>query len=127
MKSDVQHRSESVVDPLTGMLNRTALSSRVNELTEQSKITGHPVCVIVCDVDHFKAINDDHGPRAETPCSRTSRTSCESGSVRSTWPTGSEARSSSCSSLGPTRREAPSSRMPCASRYPRTRWPAACT
>jgi diguanylate cyclase (GGDEF)-like protein len=61
MKSDVQHRSESVVDPLTGMLNRTALTTRANELAEQSQITGHPVCVIVCDVDHFKAINDEYG------------------------------------------------------------------
>ena len=61
MQSDVQHRSESVVDPLTGMLNRNALTSRSNELAEQSKITGLPVSVIVCDVDHFKAINDEFG------------------------------------------------------------------
>jgi diguanylate cyclase (GGDEF)-like protein len=61
MQSDVQHRSESVVDPLTGMLNRTALTTRANELAEQSKMTGHPVSVIVCDVDHFKAINDEYG------------------------------------------------------------------
>jgi diguanylate cyclase (GGDEF)-like protein len=61
MKSDVQHRSESVVDPLTGMLNRTALTTRANELAEQSRITGHPVSVIVCDVDHFKTINDQYG------------------------------------------------------------------
>jgi diguanylate cyclase (GGDEF)-like protein len=61
MQSDVQHRSESVVDPLTGMLNRNALTTRSNELTEQSKITEHSVSVIVCDVDHFKAINDEFG------------------------------------------------------------------
>ena len=61
MQSDVQHRSESVVDPLTGMLNRAALSTRSNELAEQSRLTGHPVSVIVCDVDHFKAINDEYG------------------------------------------------------------------
>jgi diguanylate cyclase (GGDEF)-like protein len=61
MKSDVQHRSESVVDPLTGMLNRNALTTRSKELAEQSLITGHPVAVIVCDVDHFKAINDEFG------------------------------------------------------------------
>ena len=61
MQSDVQHRSESVVDPLTGMLNRAALTTRSNELAEQSQITGHAVSVIVCDVDHFKAINDEFG------------------------------------------------------------------
>jgi diguanylate cyclase (GGDEF)-like protein len=43
------------------MLNRTALTTRANELAEQSKITGHSVSVIVCDVDHFKAINDQYG------------------------------------------------------------------
>src|SRR5829696_2788350 len=61
MQSDMQHRSESVVDPLTGMLNRNALTTRSNELAEQSRITGHSVSVIVCDVDHFKAINDEFG------------------------------------------------------------------
>jgi len=59
--SDVQHRGEATVDPLTGMLNRNALAARVNELTEQARINRQPVAVIVGDIDHFKAINDTHG------------------------------------------------------------------
>ena len=61
MRSDMEHRSEAVVDPLTGMLNRKALAARIAELTQQSHLTGEPIGVIVGDVDHFKAINDEHG------------------------------------------------------------------
>jgi diguanylate cyclase (GGDEF)-like protein len=61
MRSDVEHRSRAVLDPLTAMLNRTALESRVMELEEQSALTGEPIGVILADVDHFKAVNDTHG------------------------------------------------------------------
>jgi diguanylate cyclase (GGDEF)-like protein len=61
MRSDIQHRSDAVVDQLTGMLNRKALSVRVQELTQQSAVTGEPIGVIVGDLDHFKEINDTHG------------------------------------------------------------------
>lgn len=61
MRSDVQHRNDAVIDQLTGMLNRKALDSRVQELSQQSVITGEPVGLIVADVDHFKAVNDTHG------------------------------------------------------------------
>jgi diguanylate cyclase (GGDEF)-like protein len=61
MQSDVEHRSRAVVDELTGMLNRTALAGRVEELEQQAKVTGLSVGVIVADVDHFKRINDTHG------------------------------------------------------------------
>jgi diguanylate cyclase (GGDEF)-like protein len=61
MASDIQHRSDAVIDQLTGMLNRKALSVRVLELGQQSEITGEPVGVIVADLDHFKNINDTRG------------------------------------------------------------------
>lgn len=61
MHSEIQHRSDSVIDQLTGMLNRKALDVRVQELSLQSAITGDPVGVIVADLDHFKDINDTHG------------------------------------------------------------------
>jgi diguanylate cyclase (GGDEF)-like protein len=61
MRSDIQHRSDAVIDQLTGMLNRKALSVRVQELTQQSTVTGEPIGVIVGDLDHFKEINDTHG------------------------------------------------------------------
>ena len=61
MRSDLEHRSESVLDGLTGMLNRRSLSARVVELEQQARITREPVGLVLCDLDHFKAVNDEHG------------------------------------------------------------------
>jgi diguanylate cyclase (GGDEF)-like protein len=64
MRSDVDTRAEAVIDPLTGMLNRKALTVRVEELRQQSAVTGEPVGLIVADLDRFKAINDSFGHAA---------------------------------------------------------------
>ena len=40
MQSDVEFRNRAVLDELTGMLNRSALATRVSELTQQSRVTG---------------------------------------------------------------------------------------
>jgi diguanylate cyclase (GGDEF)-like protein len=64
MESDIQHRSDAVIDQLTGMLNRKALAIRVQELAQQSEVTGEPVGVIVIDLDRFKQVNDTHGHAA---------------------------------------------------------------
>ena len=61
MRSDLDHRTEAVIDPLTGLLNRTALRNRTTELTARSHYSAEPVGVIVGDIDHFKQINDAHG------------------------------------------------------------------
>jgi diguanylate cyclase (GGDEF)-like protein len=61
MRSDVEHREEAVIDPLTGMLNRNALTGRVSELTQQSQVTGQPIGLVIGDLDHFKGINDSLG------------------------------------------------------------------
>ena len=64
MRSDVDHRTEAVIDGLTGMLNRRALDQRLHELTAQARITGQPIAVIAGDIDHFKRVNDEHGHAA---------------------------------------------------------------
>jgi diguanylate cyclase (GGDEF)-like protein len=64
MRSDVKHRAEAVIDPLTGLLNRKALAQRAEELEQQSQITRQPVGLILGDIDHFKRINDEHGHAA---------------------------------------------------------------
>lgn len=61
MRSDLDHRGEAVVDELTGMLNRRALATRADELTQQSELTGQPVGLIVADLDRFKSVNDALG------------------------------------------------------------------
>ncbi len=64
MRSDVEFRSRSLIDPLTGMLNRSALGARVGELRQQSAVSGDPVSLVLADVDRFKALNDSHGHSA---------------------------------------------------------------
>jgi diguanylate cyclase (GGDEF)-like protein len=61
MRSDVKHRAEAMLDPLTRMLNRNALLQRTAELAQQATVRGEPIAVIAGDVDRFKRINDDHG------------------------------------------------------------------
>ena len=64
MESDVEHRGEAVIDPLTGMLNRKALMNRVVELAQLSEVTGEPVGMILGDLDRFKDVNDSQGHAA---------------------------------------------------------------
>ncbi len=44
-------------DPLTGLPNRLAFE----EAFVRSEGAAGPVCLAVCDVDHFKRLNDEHG------------------------------------------------------------------
>jgi diguanylate cyclase (GGDEF)-like protein len=59
--AELRHRDEAVLDPLTGLLNRQTLQPRFVEIAEQARITGEPVCLVLCDIDGFKQINDRHG------------------------------------------------------------------
>jgi diguanylate cyclase (GGDEF)-like protein len=64
MRSDLQHRSASVIDPLTSMLNRNALRTRIGELRHQARVVRQPIGIIIGDLDHFKHVNDVHGHAA---------------------------------------------------------------
>jgi diguanylate cyclase (GGDEF)-like protein len=64
MRSEVEHRADAIVDPLTQMLNRKALAARGRELALQSEVSGRPVGLLLGDLDHFKAINDRDGHQA---------------------------------------------------------------
>jgi diguanylate cyclase (GGDEF)-like protein len=59
--AEVHHRKTAILDPLTGLLNRQGLERRFEELAEQARLMNAPVSVLMCDLDHFKAINDSHG------------------------------------------------------------------
>ncbi len=59
--AELTHRDAAVLDPLTGLLNRSGLEARVAELEQQAALTGDWVCFVACDLDHFKAVNDTHG------------------------------------------------------------------
>ena len=64
MISDQAHRSDARIDALTGLLNRHALELRVDELEVQADGAEVTIGVIVADLDHFKAVNDEHGHAA---------------------------------------------------------------
>jgi diguanylate cyclase (GGDEF)-like protein len=59
--AEMQYRKESVLDPLTGLLNRSGLESRFEEIREQARLLDKPVCLLTCDLDKFKRINDTYG------------------------------------------------------------------
>ena len=61
MRAEMEQRSDAVLDPLTGLLNRKALGARFEEIAQQAALTGAPVCLIAGDLDHFKHVNDEHG------------------------------------------------------------------
>jgi diguanylate cyclase (GGDEF)-like protein len=59
--AELHHRDEAIIDPLTGLFNRNALIPRFAELSHQARMTRQPVCLLLCDIDNFKAVNDAHG------------------------------------------------------------------
>jgi diguanylate cyclase (GGDEF)-like protein len=61
MRAEMEQRSDAVLDPLTGLLNRKALAGRFEEIAQQAAQTGAPVCLVACDLDNFKRVNDEHG------------------------------------------------------------------
>jgi diguanylate cyclase (GGDEF)-like protein len=63
VESDRAHRRRSTLDPLTGLFNRSALDQRLSELEGQpaSEEEGLGYALLLCDLDHFKRVNDQLG------------------------------------------------------------------
>jgi diguanylate cyclase (GGDEF)-like protein len=61
MFGELEHRDRAVLDPLTGLLNRAALDTRVEEIEQQAHLTDGAVAIVLLDLDHFKAVNDQLG------------------------------------------------------------------
>ncbi|MCF6321008.1 MAG: PleD family two-component system response regulator [Rhizobiaceae bacterium] len=51
----------SVRDGLTGLHNRRYLDSHLGEMLKSAKSLGKPMSLIICDIDRFKLVNDEHG------------------------------------------------------------------
>lgn len=52
---------KAVHDALTGCLNRRGILERLEEEIERSSRSDSQFCVALCDLDHFKKINDTYG------------------------------------------------------------------
>jgi len=63
VESDRAHRRRSTLDPLTGLFNRNALEQRLAELHGQpcDPSQGNSHAFLLCDLDHFKRVNDEFG------------------------------------------------------------------
>ena len=48
-------------DPLTKLANRRSMMERLNLSMQSLKSDNHPFSVILCDIDHFKKVNDVYG------------------------------------------------------------------
>lgn len=64
LSAEMQSRGDAVIDPLTGLANRLALATRFEQAAAQAAVLGTWVSVVMCDLDHFKVINDTHGHEA---------------------------------------------------------------
>ncbi len=60
-RMESEMRRQTRTDPLTGALNRRAMDEVSVAEVSRAQRTGHPVSVLIADLDNFKTINDEHG------------------------------------------------------------------
>lgn len=59
----VAARQQALTDGLTGIANRRCFDERLEDLTAEATNEGDALCLLIGDIDHFKAFNDTHGHR----------------------------------------------------------------
>src|SRR6478672_13264430 len=57
-------RHMSQTDGLTGLDNRRNLNFRLEEMFQHAQRLNEPFSCVMCDLDHFKSVNDTHGHQA---------------------------------------------------------------
>ncbi|MBN1630298.1 MAG: diguanylate cyclase [Thermoleophilia bacterium] len=55
---------QAIQDPLTGLYNRRFMEESINRELVRATRDGYPVSLVMCDIDHFKSINDQYGHQA---------------------------------------------------------------
>jgi diguanylate cyclase (GGDEF)-like protein len=48
-------------DPLTGLSNRRFILTQLSAAISAARRHGRPLTIAIVDIDHFKAVNDEHG------------------------------------------------------------------
>ncbi len=54
-------KRRGLIDSLTTVGNREFFDIESERILEEAKKSGQPFCVLMADIDHFKAFNDEHG------------------------------------------------------------------
>jgi diguanylate cyclase (GGDEF)-like protein len=65
-RDEVRLRNEELTvlaqsDPLTGLSNRRSFLEAFDQAFANAKSNNGRLCVLMVDIDHFKAVNDNHG------------------------------------------------------------------
>ncbi len=68
LSSNRQLESLSQIDPLTGLLNRRGFDQHFKAAFDAAQISGEPFAILMLDIDHFKAFNDDYGHQLGDRC-----------------------------------------------------------
>jgi len=63
-RANTRLRHMSQTDGLTGVDNRRHIEERLTEMYEHAARLNEPLAVVMCDVDHFKSVNDTLGHQA---------------------------------------------------------------
>jgi len=71
----------SITDPLTGIYNRSYVNERLPQEIARSYRYGHALSLLMCDIDHFKRVNDTFGHLAGDEILKDF-TACLKGSIR---------------------------------------------
>ena len=60
-RTELKHKINSLVDPLSGVANRRAFLDRAAGLLVRQETDHEPLAMLLFDLDHFKQINDQFG------------------------------------------------------------------
>jgi diguanylate cyclase (GGDEF)-like protein len=63
-RTELKHKINSLVDPLSGVANRRAFLERAAHLLGRHEAENEPLAMLLFDLDHFKQINDRLGHAA---------------------------------------------------------------
>lgn len=62
MRAALRHvRAESLTDALTGLANRKMFDETLRRRMEEAREANSSLCLLLCDIDHFKRFNDTWG------------------------------------------------------------------
>jgi diguanylate cyclase (GGDEF)-like protein len=58
-----QARTRAITDDFTGLYNRRFLDDAMEDRLDEAKSSGHPLSVVMVDLDHFGTLNNEYGQK----------------------------------------------------------------